>query len=172
MDGQARVGSIDALEAFRATLIRFTERSKRSLDDVTGEVKRTRGWLETEQRQKWEGELRRRARALEQAEQELYSARLTDMRRDKSAQQMAVNKARRMLLEAQEKLEKIKRWRQAYDARVEALAKQLEGLQDTLARQMPKGVVSLSNSIRHLQDYAQVTPAAQPAPATEEGGAP
>jgi len=170
MDGQARVGSIDAIEAFRGTLIRFTERAKRSLDDVTGEVKRTRGWLETEQRLKWEGEVRRRTRALEQAEQELYSARLSDMRRDKSAQQMAVNKARRALEEAQEKLALIKRWRQAYDARVEALAKQLEGLQDALARQMPKGIVSLSNTVRHLQDYAQVVPAAKPAAATEEGG--
>jgi chromosome segregation ATPase len=172
MEGQARVGSIDAIEAFRAALIRFTERSKRALDDITGEVKRTRGWLETEQRQKWEGELRRRTRALEQAEQELYSARLSDMRRDKSAQQMAVNKARRSLQEAQEKLALIKRWRQAYDARVEALAKQLEGLQDTLSRQMPQGVVTLTNSIRYLQDYAQVRPAAKPAPAAEEGGEP
>lgn len=170
MDGQARVGSIDAIEAFRVALIRFTERAKRSLDDVTGEVKRTRGWLETEQRQRWEGEVRRRMRALEQAEQELYSARLIDLRRDKSAQQMAVNKARRALEEAQEKLALIKRWRQAYDARVEALAKQLEGLQDTLARQMPKGVVSLSNTIRYLQDYAQVTPNKPAAP--EEGGPP
>lgn len=172
MDGQARVGSIDAIEAFRAAFLRYTERAKRSLDDVTGEVKRTRGWLETEQRQKWEGEYRRRARALEQAEQELFSARLTDMRRDKSAQQMAVNKARRALLEAEEKLAVIKRWRQAFDARVESLAKQLESLHDTLSRQMPKGVVSLTNSIRYLQDYAEVSAAPQAVVNVEEGGEP
>ena len=171
MDAQARVGSIEAIEAFRAALIRFTGRTKQALDDVTGEVKRTRGWLETEQRQKWEGELRRRARALEQAEQELYSARLSDMRRDKSAQQMAVNRARRALEEAREKLVLIKRWRQAYESRVETLAKQLEGLQDLLARQMPKGAVSLANTIRLLQDYAGVerTPKA---PEPQEGGEP
>ncbi len=169
MDGQARVGSIEALEAFRASLIRFTGRAKRALDDVAGEVKQTRGWLESEQRQKWEGELRRRTRALEHAEQELYSARLSDLRRDKSAQQMAVNKARRAVEEAQEKLVKIKRWRQAYDTRVESLARQMEGLQDILARRMPEGAVSLANSIRHLQDYAQqARPVAGPVP--EEGG--
>ncbi len=171
MDAQARVGSIDAIEAFRAALIRFTGRTKQALDDVTGEVKRTRGWLETEQRQKWEGELRRRARALEQAEQELYSARLSDMRRDKSARQMAVNRARRALEEAREKLVLIKRWRQAYDSRVETLAKQLEGLQDLLARQMPKGAVSLANTNRLLQDYAGVERAPKP-PEPQEGGEP
>jgi chromosome segregation ATPase len=168
MEGQARVGSIDALEAFRAALIRYTERSRRALDDVTGEVKRTRGWLETEQRQKWENEYRRRARALEQAEQELFSARLSTLRNDKAAQQMAVNKARRALVEAEQKLAVIKRWRQAYDARVEALSKQLESLHDTLSRQMPKGVVSLTNSIRLLQDYAETMNAPKPAPPAAE----
>lgn len=170
MDGRARVGSIDAIEAFRGALIRYTGRVRQALDDVTGEVKRTRGWLETEQRQKWEGEYRRRARKLEQAEQELFSARLSSMQNDKSAQQMAVHKARRLLEEAEEKLRVIKRWRQAYDPQVESLAKQLEGLHEAMSRQMPKGVVSLGNSIRTLQDYAQVTrnqPAPDPAP--EEG---
>jgi len=172
MEGQARVGSIDAIQAFRAVLIRHAERARRSLDDVTGEVKRTRGWLETEQRQKWEGEHRRRARHLEQAEQELFSARLSSMKQDKSAQQMAVKKARRSLMEAEEKLAVIKRWRQAYDARVESLAKQLESLQDTLSRQMPQGIVSLGNSIRYLQDYAGAMAPPQPATAAEERSEP
>jgi len=156
MDGQARVGSIETIEAFRAALIRYAERARRALDDVTGEVKRTRGWLESEQLQKWQGEHRRRLRILEQAQQELYSARLSTMRQDKSAQQLAVKKAQRMVTEAEEKLAVIKRWRQAYDARVEALAKQLETLHDTLSRTLPKGVVSLGNTVRNLQDYAEV----------------
>jgi chromosome segregation ATPase len=168
MDSQARVGSIDAIEAFRATLIRYAERARRALDDVTGEVKRTRGWLESEQRQKWEAEYRRRARQLEQAEQELFSARLSALRQDKSVQQLAVKKARRALTEAEEKLAVLKRWRQAYDARVEALAKQLESLHDTLSRQVPQGVVSLGNSIRYLQDYAELSAAPRPAAAAAE----
>ena len=167
MEGQARVGSIDALEAFRAALIRYTGRVRRGLDDVTGEVKRTRGWLETEQRQKWEGEFRRRSRAMEQAEQELFSARMSSMKNDKSAQQMAVNKARRALLEAEEKLAVIKRWRQAYDARIESLAKQLENLHETMSRQMPAAAVSLSDSIRHLQDYSGTAPTPRPSAAKE-----
>lgn len=168
MDSQARVGSIDAIQAFRATLIRFAERSRRALDDVTGEVKRTRGWLESEQRLKWEAEYRRRARQLEQAEQELFSARLSALRQDKSVQQLAVKKARRALTEAEEKLAVLKRWRQAYDARVEALAKQLESLQDTLSRQVPQGILSLGNSIRYLQDYAEVSAVPRPSAAASE----
>ena len=163
MEGRARVGSIDALEAFRAALVRHIERSRRALDDVGGEVKRTRGWLESEQRVKWENERRRRARALEQAEQELFSARLSALHDDKSAQRMAVRRAARALAEAEEKLVAIRRWRQAYDSRVENLARQLEGMHDLLSRQLPKGVVALTNSIRLLQDYAETMVPPQPA---------
>lgn len=163
MEGRARVGSIDALEAFRAALVRHIERSRRALDDVGGEVKRTRGWLESEQRVKWENERRRRARALEQAEQELFSARLSALHDDKSAQRMAVRRAARALAEAEEKLAAIRRWRQAYDSRVENLARQLEGMHDLLSRQLPKGVVALTNSIRLLQDYAETMPPPKPA---------
>ncbi len=172
MDGQARVGSIDSIESFRSALIRYAERARRALDDVTGEVKRTRGWLESEQLQKWQGEHRRRMRALEQAQAELYSARLSTMRQDKSAQQLAVKKAERLVKEAEEKLTVIKRWRQAYDARVESLAKQLETLHDVLARKMPQGVVSLGNTVRALQDYAEVhAPRPAAGAATETGTA-
>jgi translation initiation factor 2B subunit (eIF-2B alpha/beta/delta family) len=105
---------------------------------------------------------------LEQAEQELFSARLSALRQDKSVQQLAVKKARRALTEAEEKLAVLKRWRQAYDSRVEALAKQLESLQDTLSRQVPQGIVSLGNSIRYLQDYAEVSAEPRPAAANTE----
>ena len=98
-------------------------------------------------------------------QQELFSAKLSSIQDDKTAERMAVRKAQRALVEAEEKLAMIKRWRQAYDARVEALSKQLEGLHETLSRQMPKGVVSLTNSIRLLQDYAETQ--TKPAPATE-----
>ncbi len=167
MDGQARVGSIDALEAFRAALIHYTGRVRRALDDVAGEVKRTRGWLEDEQRRKWEAECRRRARALEQAEQELFSARLSSMRDDKSAQRKAVTRARRELAAAEEKLAVIKRWRIAYETKVEGLARQLEGLQSMMALGMPAAARYLAEAVKLLQDYAEVMPA--PRTVTGEG---
>ena len=56
-----------------------------------------------DQRTHWENETRRRARALQQAEQELLSARMTKALDNLSAQQAAVHKAKRALEEAQEK---------------------------------------------------------------------
>lgn len=172
MDGQARVGSIDALEAFRAALIQYTARVRRALDDVSGEVKRTRGWLESEQRRKWEAECRRRQRALEQAEQELFTARLSSLRDDKSAQQRAVARARRELAAAEEKLAAIKRWRTAYETKVEPLARQLESLRSVMAREMPEAAVRLADAVSLLQDYAGTKPVPRVATDEGEGGGP
>jgi hypothetical protein len=76
---------------------------------------------------------------------------------------MALRRAARALAEADEKLAAIRRWRQAYESRVEGLARQLDGLQEILSRQLPKGVVALTNSIRLLQDYAGTMVPPQPA---------
>lgn len=176
MDGKARVGSIDAIEVFRGTLIRYTAGVRRALDDVMGEAKRTRGWLETDQRLKWEGEYRRRARRLEQAEQELFSARLSAMQDDRSAEMMEVRRAKRAVEEAEEKLRMIKRWRLAYDAQVGGLVRQLETLHEMMSLRMPQGVVWLTNSITSLQEYVQTAPPPtslldEPGESCEGGGA-
>ena len=95
MADQAKVTSIDALESFRATLVRYLERARRSLDDVGGEVRRTRTWLDGDRRMHWDQQAKIRARKLAQAEQELYSVRLTDTHGVHALQKMMVLKARR-----------------------------------------------------------------------------
>jgi hypothetical protein len=50
-----------------------------TVDDALDDVSRTRSLLEGEQRQYWENRLRRRARDLETAEQELCNARASNL---------------------------------------------------------------------------------------------
>src|SRR5271170_2137284 len=105
MANQARVTSTDALESFRASLIVFLAKAHRCVDDVSDEVRRTRVWLQHDQRVHWEGEFRRRTKLLGQAEQELMSARLTnDNEGAMMLRQAAVSRARRALGEAEEKI--------------------------------------------------------------------
>ena len=49
MGEQVKVTSLDALEAFRARLIVFITKAKRSVDMATDEVRRARQWLERRQ---------------------------------------------------------------------------------------------------------------------------
>jgi len=48
MATDAKVRSIDELEAFRAGLIVFQNRAKKAVDQASDEVRRTRLWIETD----------------------------------------------------------------------------------------------------------------------------
>lgn len=175
MATQVRVTSIDALERFRASLIVFLAKARRSMDEVSDEVRRTRVWLQSDQRTHWETQLRRRRKVQEQAEQELFSAKLSGLRETTAAQQAAVHRARKAVAEAEDKLRMVKSWNSRYDACAEPLTKSLEGLRYFLDYDLPKGIAFLANAQRTLDAYAEsaapVTPSA-PQPETPMNPAP
>jgi DNA repair exonuclease SbcCD ATPase subunit len=167
MATQAKVTSIDALEAFRASLIVFLNKTHSALDQVSDEIRRTRGWIQNDQRTHWENETRRRARALAQAEQELLSARMTKALDNLSAQQAAVHKAKRALDEAQEKMRKVKLWMRDFDGTVEPMAKGLNSLRAYLDHDLPQGIAYLSEVQKIMESYTEMQ---RPAPAPSEAG--
>lgn len=169
MKDQARVSSVDALEAFRASLILFLERARRSLDEVSDEVRRTRLWLQNEQRIKWEGELKRRRKILDQAEEELLAARISSLREAKSAQQAAVHRARHAVSEAEGKLRTIKGWRGNFENAVELPLRRLESLRNHLDEEVPKAIAHLVQLIRTLDAYVETRGAVASVKQEDEG---
>jgi flagellar hook-basal body complex protein FliE len=171
MAQQAKVTSLDALERFRAHLIEFLSRARTCVAEVTDEVRRTRQWLEHDQRTYWEAQMRVRRRKLDQAEGELFSARLSKMQDDVSRQQAAVRKAREAMVEAEEKLRAVKKWTRNYDSTVDPPKKGLEHLKDVLDHDLPHAVTFLVQAQRSLDAYAntQLGPVAPtPLPAAPE----
>jgi len=167
MATHAKVTSIDALERFRAALIVFLNKAHSALDQTSDEVRRTRSWIQHDQRTHWESEARRRARALAQAEQELMSARMTKALDNFSAQQLAVNKARHALEEAAEKVRKVKLWIRDFDGVVEPMAKGLNSLRGYLDHELPQGIAYLTEVEKIMESYAEA-----PKPAATQPGAP
>lgn len=176
MSNQARISSIDALEVFRAELIHYIDKARVALEDMTGEARRTRTWLEVERTHYWTAQLKKLTKQLEQAEAELYSANLTSPLASNALQKMAVARARRKLDEAEAKMRVIKHWRQVYDNRTGPLLRQLEPLFFHVGQQLPKAVHALGETIKTLQAYAEasrptqrpaVPPAAAEAPSAE-----
>lgn len=163
---QAKVTSVEVIDAFRASLIIFQSKARRCLDDAADELRRTRMWLQHEQRLRWENAVRKCARDLELAEQELFSAKLSSLRDNISFQQNAVRKAKVALAHAEEKLRNTKAWNRNFDGVADPLAKQLDGLRQFLDFHLPKGVTFLVQSTRTLEEYAEVheTPSAPAAP--------
>lgn len=166
MPDRAKVTSLEALEEFRARLIVYREKASRVLDEVSDHVTRTRLWLETERPAYWQNQIRRLSRELEQAQQELFSARLSGLRDSSISQQMAVQKLRRSIREAEEKTKTVKNWQRQYDARVEMPARQAEKLRHFLEHDLAKAIAFLNETIKNIAAYAEISLAnAQAGPA-------
>ena len=174
MPDRAHVTSVDALESFRSSLVIYLSKARPTLEEVSGDVQRTRGWLEGEKRTYWENEFRRRSRALEEAQAALFSSRISKLREVSAAEQMAVQRAKRALDEADAKLRVVKQWNRVFDNRVGPLVKQMEKLHTVLANDMVKAVAFLTQAISTLDAYAEIAPppAAGPTPVESKSAEP
>lgn len=173
MSGQAQVTSVEALEAFRSYLIVYLAQMRPAIEEVAGEVMRMKHWLQVEQRQYWETELRLRRRKLEEAQGELFNAKLSAFQGSTTLQNMAVEKARRAVEEAEAKMARLKRWGREIEVLADPLLKQVDQLQGYLTGDMEKGVVYLMQVIKALEAYTEMLaggtppPPAPPAPETK-----
>ena len=130
MADQARISNLDAIESFRTALIIFISKTRQSLETAQDAVKKTRSWLQLEQPAYWSSQIKLRQKKLDQAQQELMSARLSEFVDTPSMQQMAVRKARAALEEALAKLQRTKAWARDYDRTVDPLARKLDSFRD------------------------------------------
>lgn len=154
---EANVTNIEALERFRSSLVLFLERAGFVLDEVSEEVKRTRIWLQTEQSMKLGHEMKRRQRELEQLEQEMFTARLSDLAQKKTGMQMQINKKRREILELEGKIRAVKGWLRNFDSVVETEARKAEKLRQQIDIDMARAVTFLTESVKQLRAYSDDT---------------
>jgi len=173
MAEQVKVTSIEALETFRASLIIFLTDAHRSLDEVGDAARRTRHWVQSDQRMHWEGEIRRRKKILDAAEAEFFGARLASMRDPTAQQRLAVHRAKGALAEAEEKLRNVKTWTRNFEGATDPLLRRIEGLRQFLDFDLPKAVAFLVQAQRTLDAYTQhPVPEAAPALPPEPEEAP
>ena len=176
----AQVTSVDAIAAFRASLLVYLSKAKPALEQVSAEVQRTRSWVQTTQRQHWEHELKMRRRKLEEAQGELFNARISQFQQSTQLQNMAVQKAQRAVNEAEGKLAMLKKWDRELESRVDPLIKQIEQFHGYLCTEFAHGAVQLDQIVKILDAYldtaalghaapASPDPAPAPAAASEKG---
>jgi hypothetical protein len=156
MPERAHVTSVEALEAFRASLIVYLSKARPALEEVSADLVRMRLWLEQDQRRYWENQVRYRARLLQEAEANLFSARLSPLRDASAVEQTAVLHARRALSEAEDKLRYVKGWARKFLAECEPMMRPIASLEGLLAHDLARGVVWLTEAVKNLEAYADV----------------
>jgi hypothetical protein len=162
MSGQAKITSVEALAAFRADMIVYLGHMRPVIEEVGDEVARMKYWLQIEQRGFWETQLRVRRLKLEEAQVELFSAKMSALQRSSTLQTMAVQRAQRAVHEAEQKLVVLKRWERELEALSDPLLKQVEQLQGYLTGEMETGVLFLDQAIRALDAYTALSSAISP----------
>jgi hypothetical protein len=154
MPERAQVTSIESLESFRASLIVFMNKARPALEEVHEEILRTRYWLDHEQRGHWEQEVKRRSRLLEQARLELFTARLSQLLTESSAQQMTFRRAKLALQEAEEKLARVRKWSRELENRTAPLLREINQAHTFVTSDLTKAVALLSRVLRALEAYS------------------
>jgi len=157
MNQQAHVTAVAELDAFRASLIVYLDKAGRVLDDVRQEVVGTRLWLQSDRQVHWKHEIRKRTKLLDQAEQELFTARLSDHPAAVQDRRRAVDRARRAVTEAEQRLTGVKTWLRQYETHVDARLKAVTRLRQILTHDMKKAVAFLDQAGDILAEYAELT---------------
>src|SRR5579862_7094668 len=110
----ARVQDIDALKAFRASMLTFAEKASNSLGEADAELQRVTSWLENEQTSYWTSELRKRHTAVMKAKEALRFKQVfksqTGARQSTVDEERAVAIAVRKYEEAEMKMANVKKW--------------------------------------------------------------
>ena len=173
MANKANIASVEALDEFRSYLIVYITKAAQALDEIADEVRRVRQWMEGEQRLFWEREIKQRRKKFDQVTQELISARFSTLRESTTTNEMAVERARRAMRDAEDKLRVLKKWYQSFPSTVEPLARKLDKMRNIIATDLPRGVAYLAQIQKTLQSYAELNAPGlagpQPNTSSEEG---
>jgi hypothetical protein len=170
MAERAQVTSVEAVESFRADLIVFLKNARAALEEARDEVLRTRSWVQDDRRRHWENETRVWGRKLEEAQAELFRARLSQFKESTALQLMAAQRAERAVREAEARLAVVKKWDRELENRTDPLLKQVNQLHGFLTADMARAVAYLEQVIKTLEAYASVAAPAFAGAENKPGG--
>lgn len=167
MSSEVNVHSIAALEELRSALMRFKDEAQIALTTMALVIERTRAWLQ-ESLQRWQGELRRRQRALEEAQAALKACLVMAAAAsigsggyaavDCSPLEVKVSQAKRRVEEAEQEIRTIQYFIKATEEAVASYQKQANRLNNSLENELLKGAALLSRSVSILSSYASGSP--------------
>lgn len=155
MPEAANVRSLDALRDFRAALILFIDKAKRSVTTAEAEVFRCQNWVGHEQLLHWRHEIRRGDELLSQAKSELFRATISqpDNPRGPTDQLRLVANRKKEIAHAQEKLKKTHHWTRVLEHENHEFRSAMSPLAGSLESDLPKAIAKIDNAISYLERY-------------------
>jgi len=151
MPKRARVNSIDELRRFRVGLCGFIDDCRTALMLIRADISRTQSWVEREQLLHWEGMVKRRTKDLAQARNDLNRKELTSDRT--LDERRAVERAKRQLEEARQKVRVVRKWVKMLPNELDRLVGGVQHLSHSIDQDGPEAVQSLDEIVKSLESY-------------------
>jgi DNA repair exonuclease SbcCD ATPase subunit len=176
MSGSARVTSIGVLQLVQSSLQKFRGESSAALDDLSAEIRRVSEWIHNDRKEYWTRELRRRWEAVSQARLQLQQARSSRRVAGREAdcidEERALDRAKRRMEEAEEKVRAVQHWTLAIDRAIDEFQRNRNKFAVWLDTDLPKAVAALRRMSEALDDYISLeAPQASGLPTAAPSGA-
>lgn len=153
----AKVISVDAVERLSTAMDSFKEEATAALDGLDLEVRRALDWIVHDRKEFWDGEVRRGWDAVADARGELERRmtfhRIGEHQPACREEKLALEKAKRRLRVAEEKVELVRRWRHKVEHELTEYRGALNQLTSWLQTDHPRALADLKRMIGALEAY-------------------
>lgn len=168
----ANITSTDAVQALKLALQQFEAGVRDGLIQLGLEARRPVEWIEHDRARYWPREVRKASDALSEARIALERCEVTisaDDRRSCYDEKKALEKAKRRLRTAEEKVQAVKRWQSQIRKEVEEFEVQLARVTQYLDSDFPRAIAALERMSAALSQYVQ-SPGPADSAASASGG--
>jgi hypothetical protein len=159
MGSTANVSSIEALTSFRAALLRFAEDAEAALVTLELEGRRPVDWVDDDRTRYWPQQARKASDAIAEARLGLERCELRvsgDDPRYCYEERKALEKAKRRLRLAEDKIQAVSRWRPQMHKEFEEFQVQIARFRRYLENDLPQAVAAMERMSASLERYLQV----------------
>lgn len=159
MNRAAKVTSIDAIRSFKLAVQGFEDDVRDALTNLMLEVRRAVDWFEQDRKRYWPDQVRRRWEEVNQARINLERCRLQKYGDKTPAcyeEKEALEKAKRRLRVAQNKVEAVRRWSRTVKHEADEFQGRMGQMNWCLDSDVPQVVAALERILTALEKYASV----------------
>jgi hypothetical protein len=154
----ANVTSLDALLNFKAALLRFAANVEAALVALELEGRRPVEWVEEDRTRYWPRQVGRASEAVSEARLALERCQVRNSSEDARFcydERKVLEKAKRRLQLAEEKVQAVKRWRMQMQHEAEEFEVQLARLRRYLESDLVRAIASLDRMLEALSQYTE-----------------
>lgn len=159
MSSAANVRSLEAIQRFRAALIRFADEANSALSSLRQDLDRTVEWIDHDRPRYWQQRMRMGADKVDQARSALARCRMrTIAGRHPTCvdEQVALRKAKHEIEVARQKVEVVRRWKIKLHQEADEYRGQIGVFEQRLYQELPRMVALLEGMLGALEAYVSV----------------